>query len=235
MACEFYIYQARLTRALMAGIFTVMLHTIQKTTTGSWAAELGSLSQLAWHSLRFFTAMTLYSDIYGAGRTATRVAQDLTLIVSTVRVLLPVAVFATWVRESQCTVARLLNLAAEACIDRHLVFSIGKVTVWTGPRVKSSQSLCDLLIMCHSIFIDFYFISVVFILVWLMVTIIDSSIFPFFIFLLLYCLFESLVLFLDPSLHAAHMEWLVALTTIPNSTTLVDRIWANDALGSALT
>lgn len=134
--------------------------------------------------------------------------------------------------QCQSTVNWFFNLFTEAFIHRHLIFSIREVTVGTSPRVEGSELLGNLLSLSHSFFFNILFVAIVLFLVRFMITIMSTL--SLLLVLLLHSFFKSLVLFLDPSFYATHMEWLVTLTTIPQCTALVYRIRTNTALNCAI-
>ena len=115
-------------------------------------------------------------------------------------------------------VPRFFISSAEAPVLGQRVLSVAIVTVGTGPAVECDYLLSDLL-------------RLLFLLVVLVpVLVVVSLLLPLRGGCLLLFLFVCVVELLDPLLDAAQVERLVALLAVPDSTSLVDGVVANDTL-----
>ena len=75
--------------------------------------------------------------VYVAGRATSRMAQDITLFVSTVIMLLFLAILSTGVREDNRRVSWLIVSPTVTEVLRHVVLSVAVVAVRTSPAVES--------------------------------------------------------------------------------------------------
>jgi hypothetical protein len=131
-------------------------------------------------------------------------------------------------RQCHGIVRRLLISPTEAFISWQLVLSIAIIAIWACPRIECHQLFRNLLILVFYLFSSIkIFITVVLILVVVMLVL-----FFFIVFLAIFLNNGVLVRvqFIDPSLNATKMERLAALLTVPNGTSLVNGIGADNAL-----
>jgi len=136
-------------------------------------------------------------------------------------------IFTTRMRKDHVVIFRFLITTTITFVSRQLVLSIVEIAIRTSPCVKCSQWFTSMS--------DFSFFNIIcsllkFILIHSKSTSILILNFIFFIIIILFFYFFSCVKFTDPFFDTSQMDWNMTLFTSPDSTSLIDRILANNAL-----
>jgi len=214
----------------VAGLLAPVPAAVERVAARLLAAEGSACCHLAGHELGLLGTVALDWHIDVAGWTGARMAEHGTGVMLAVLVLQPVAVLAAGVRQNEWVVARLLEAPAVALVPGQLVLGIGEVAVRASPAVECEQPPGGLLrIGGHVVIVPVAIHRLVVALVSRCLPV-PPSVFLLFLFVVLDRLLQGLVQFEDPALDAAEMERLATLPAVPQGTSLVDLVAADDAL-----